>query len=435
MPGKAQARTGGDGTPATFHGGRVTHGTTTYAIFWSPPGFPTRGDHEAAIVKYFQDVAAASGSPTSSYAVATQYFDDTGPGSTQSTFGGALVVTDPAPASECTSPSIESQADPVRLCVLQHTLISLVERTAEANGIDPGFRAVFFVFTPPGMGTCWENGVTCSYAAFAAYHSITDSGYLFAVHPAFFEAPLNGIAHEHIEVMTDPDGTGWYSDGPSDGEIADLCELDPLTPQVLNGTTYSLPPEWSNATGSCASQAPPPTVPLTLATKGPGTGQVRAVFAHQTLTCKSIRRNDSCRTAVRRGERVALKAEGDDGFVFTGWDTTTPCTNKQAATCSFTAGSATANARARFAAGVSGKFLLSIDVIGKGTVVWPDGRKCSHSCVREYAGGTAVALRAVPAKGWRLKRFVDDTRSCRPKLRCTIKVRDNDNVFVTFVRA
>src|SRR5207244_4002406 len=96
VPGTASHRTsGGDGTPMTYHGGTVLHESTTYPIFWTPPGYPMPADNQAAITKYFQDVAASSASTGTSYSVLTQYFDDRGQITTHSTFGGAIVLTDP----------------------------------------------------------------------------------------------------------------------------------------------------------------------------------------------------------------------------------------------------------------------------------------------------------------------------------------------------
>ena len=67
--------------------------------------------------------------------------------------------------------------------------------------------------------------------------------------------------------------------------------------------------------------------------------------------------------------------------------------------------------------------------------MWPGGQRCSTSCIKTFASGTALALRAAPAKGWKLAVFRDDSRSCKKAARCTIHLRDNDDVFVSFVRA
>ncbi|MDX6503991.1 MAG: hypothetical protein QOE29_1116 [Gaiellaceae bacterium] len=432
VPRTAQRVQAGDGTPLTYHGGAVLHDSTTYPIFWTPPGYPMTAAYQAEVTKYFQDVAAASGSLSTPYSVSTQYFGDAGPITTQSTFGGPIVLTDPAPANACSvTPRIEPDA-PITLCVLQHTLVALVQHAAALRGISPGQNAVFFVLTPPGIANCGERAISCSYRDFAAYHSVTPEGLLYAVHPSFTPARIEALAHEHIETITDPDGGGWYTDSTGQ-EIADLCQDDPTVAQALGSTTYTLTQEWSNADGGCAAKAPPATSRLTLDTGGEGTGQVSAVFSGQTLTCKSARGDTSCRTVVRRGAQIALKAVADAGFAFGSWDTAAPCSSKTRATCSFKAGAAEARATASFASG--DRFLLSIDVSGRGAVVYPNGKKCRTTCIQSFRSGTAVTLRALPAKGWRLQKFVDDTRSCAKRPRCVIRLRDNDNVFATFVRA
>jgi hypothetical protein len=433
-PGTAAARQASSNTLLDYHEGPVLHTNTTYPVFWSPPGYPMPADYQAAITKYFQDVAAASGSAASAYAVATQYFDDNGAIGPQSSFGAALVATDPIAENECTDQPAQRVDAPIGVCVIASTLAQVVDHAASDAGVGPDGGAIFFLIMPPGVGTCGDrNDQTCAYAQFAAYHSYTGSENLYTVHPYFAKTPLSGISHEHIEVMTDPYGSGWYTDDEQQLEIADICQNAPDVAQVLGSTTYSLQQEWSNAAGGCSAKAPPPTTPLTLAVLGKSGGEISAAFGGASLTCPNPNGKMRCRTVVRRGARVSVTAQPGANVIFSSWDKATPCTDKHAARCTFTTSESAAIVTALFGKGRSGGlFLVSIDVHGKGAVVWPNGTKCRASCIKAFPGGSLVALRAEPAKGWHLTRFADDAKACKGLLRCRIRLQDNDNVFATF---
>jgi Divergent InlB B-repeat domain len=424
------------GTLLDYHGGQVLHTNTTYPVFWSPPGYAMPADYQAAITKYFQDVAAGSGSAASSYAVTTQYFDDGGAISTQSRFGGALVSTEPIAQNECTDQPAGQVDVPIGVCVLSNTLAQVVDDAASAAGIAPGGDAIFFLVMPPGVGTCGDrNDRVCAYAQFAAYHSYTSARNLFTVHPYFAKTPLSGISHEHIEVMTDPFGGGWYTDDEQQLEIADICQNAPAVDQVLGSGTYALQQEWSNATGGCSTKAPPPTTPLTLAVLGKSGGAVTAALGGASLTCPDPEGKPRCRTVVRRGARVSVTAQPGANVIFSSWDKASPCADKHNAHCTFTTSETEAIVTALFGKGTSGGlFLVSIDVHGRGAVVWPNGTKCRTSCIKAFPGGSLVVLRAVPVKGWHLTRFADDAKACKGGVRCKIRLQDNDNVFATFAR-
>ncbi|HVC67185.1 MAG TPA: hypothetical protein VND44_06280, partial [Acidimicrobiales bacterium] len=70
------------GSPPLLSGGGSVVGTpsttgenTVHALFWAPPGYSFPPGYEAGIDTYLTDVAAASGSASNVYAVATQYTD------------------------------------------------------------------------------------------------------------------------------------------------------------------------------------------------------------------------------------------------------------------------------------------------------------------------------------------------------------------------
>src|SRR5581483_8171554 len=75
--------------------------TTAYAIYWVPSGFHVDATYEPLIDRYFRDVAAASGSATNVFSVATQYYDSVASVGYASTFGGSYVDTTAFPRSGC----------------------------------------------------------------------------------------------------------------------------------------------------------------------------------------------------------------------------------------------------------------------------------------------------------------------------------------------
>lgn len=78
------------------------------------------------------------------------------------------------------------------------------------------------------------------------------------------DSEINMLSHESLEMVTDPDGTGWTD--AAGYEMADKCELQygPSVSSwgadlVVNGYAYSVQEEWSNAGGGCAMALPAPT--------------------------------------------------------------------------------------------------------------------------------------------------------------------------------
>lgn len=85
-----------------------------------------------------------------------------------------------------------------------------------------------------------------------------------------------------------------------------------------------------------------------------------------------------------------------------------------------------------FTDGGSITFRLSARVKGRGTVVSePAGLKCPEDCVEDYASGTQVTLRAVPAAGWR---FVGWREACSGAQDCAVSMTDNRSVMARFKR-
>ena len=247
------------------------------------PGFLTFDtSYELLINRYFQDVAAASGSTSNVYSVATQYFDNTGPVQYLSTVGGSYVDHDPLPANGCSD-----GVDPACLTDLQ--LQTEIQNVLTAKGWHGSPTNVFFLMTPVGVGSCGDaSGSECSTNVFCAYHSdftdLASERVIYANEPyegtiggcsgtgqgfpndVDADTTINTISHEHNESITDPFGDAWIaSDGNENG---DLCAYTYGTPaptspapngqpfnQVISGHDYSLQQEYSDTGRACLQNA------------------------------------------------------------------------------------------------------------------------------------------------------------------------------------
>jgi len=115
---------------------------------------------------------------------------------------------------------------------------------AAAPPSEAGVANAWVVFLPGGVNVDLGQGKTCTWAlgyhwsnGFDPYSVIPNCG--------------NGgwtVAHEIAEMVTDPTGSGWYSDAdiePAGGEIGDLCDF----PISFEGHIASA--LWSNEDGDC----------------------------------------------------------------------------------------------------------------------------------------------------------------------------------------
>ncbi len=288
-------------TPAVYHGGPVTGPVEVHTVFWNPGGVSNFDpSYERSLETFFSDVAVASAAPGPSniFTVLDQYGDVGTPGSysisyqpTDPTGHDDLIATsDPLPggsAAECASP--EGYGLPT--CVTDDQLQAELAHLVAAGGLPTGLGNVYVVYLPPDVDTCVGPNA-CGTNAFGGYHSLSDLGqgpgttaiYANIPDPGIeFAAtvengvypPVNGTppggdagnaidvsAHELMEAMTDPTGTGWLD--PNGNEVADRCERAPSTgvplgtatnganfDQVINGDDYLLQEIWSNADRSC----------------------------------------------------------------------------------------------------------------------------------------------------------------------------------------
>ena len=279
--------------PVVYHGGQVMQTNTTYAIYWIPSGFSVGQKYESLINRYFSDVAAASGSQSNVYSVASQYYDNTGAIRYKSTFGGAYVDTDPFPPSDCGEATV---------CLTDAQLQAEIQTVLTRKGWHGGTSNMFFLLTPNGVASCTDSSNSvCSTNFYCAYHADffdssgenviyadepyagTISGCTFSLvgHQGFpndhdADATINTISHEHNEAVSDPFGDAWWAADSHNDEIADLCAGDfgsiPLGTangqpynQLINGNPYSIQEEYSNDNSSCVRGYAPSVVPSTVA--------------------------------------------------------------------------------------------------------------------------------------------------------------------------
>jgi hypothetical protein len=251
----------------------VMRTNTVHAIYWVPSGQSVAAGYQSDIDQYLSDVAAASGSQTNVYSVATQYRDSTGYIGNQSTFAGSYVDTNPFPASGCTD-----QVDSI--CLNDQQVENEIQNVITAKGWSTGPDSLFILMTPNGVGSCVNAGPNeCSTDFYCAYHSsfsLNSRPVLYANMPYAAgisgcnagsspngndaDSEINLISHEQSEAITDPWGNAWQNS--SGDEIADICAwkfgaalggttgLDAYN-QAINGHHYWLQQEYSNDGSTC----------------------------------------------------------------------------------------------------------------------------------------------------------------------------------------
>jgi len=275
-----------------YHGGPTMTTNKTYAIYWAPSGYSFNPGYTSTIDQYFGDVAHDSGMSSNVYAVATQYSGI----QYNSTFGGSVADTNPYPTSGC--PLYEGD---ISKCLTDAQLIAEIDNQISANGWTRNGTNQFFMFTPSGVGSCFDSlgNQGCAYTAYCAYHGYTPSGAIYANQPyaghsgcdegqypngatSKADPTINVVSHEHNEAITDPQLNAWYDSAGY--ENGDKCAwiFGPLSGssgseynQTINGHNYFLQEEWSNDGSVCLQTygsgggGNPPTVTNFSPTSGP----------------------------------------------------------------------------------------------------------------------------------------------------------------------
>ena len=278
--------------PVLYHGGSVMRNVTIHTVFWAPAGYHFDGSpgpgvlgYEALIQQFFADVAHDSGSTGNIFSLLNQFGDHSGDGSYQINYDPAadsVADTDPYPAAgqQCPSPS------GVATCVTDQQVQKELDKLIGAAGPPArGLTNVYFVLLPPDVDECITIG-SCGTTAFAGYHSAFSLGHGLTVYSAIpdpqieftpppgsdpegnaeAEEAINTVAHEAVEAITDPVGTGWMD--PNGLETADKCENGPQqgaplgyasngSPynQVIDGHQYLIQDIWSNARSGCVQNS------------------------------------------------------------------------------------------------------------------------------------------------------------------------------------
>jgi hypothetical protein len=264
-----------------YNGGPVMASNTNYAFYWDPSGgaaYPS--DYIPGVDQYLSDLAHDSGGAQNVDSVATQYNDAAGEfAKYASQFGGAIIDTDPYPASGCTRATI---------CLTDKQIRTEIASYLSAHGLPHDLAHEYFMLTPPGIESCFEAaGRECSAGStkpvYCAYHGnspIGESELIYANDPyvtgnagcddgnhpngsSSDGALEGGLSHEHNESITDPEpNNAWTDIGGSGGEIGDKCAESLGSPlgvaangasynQIVNGHLYWYQQEWSNQGHQC----------------------------------------------------------------------------------------------------------------------------------------------------------------------------------------
>lgn len=270
-----------------YNGGPVMPANRQFAIFWDPSG-TLPADYKAGAVKFMQDVAADTNSPTNVYSVGAQYFDQGGNNASYTmAFGGQVTATNAFPANGC--PPYTGIAGSFTKCLSDAQLSAEVDAVINANGLPRGLTNQYFVFLPPGIGSCFDNtNNACFDKEFCAYHTFnTTAG---ASTPTIYanesytpidpvgcgtgnypngttskiDDQLSSLSHETNEAREDPLLNAWFN-ANTGAEGADQCRntaddygsfiggqpgVDAFN-QIINGGHYILQRDWSNAFVGC----------------------------------------------------------------------------------------------------------------------------------------------------------------------------------------
>jgi hypothetical protein len=281
--------------PLEYHGGPVMTSHEAFAIFWSPSGHPFPAGYEAAITKYFKDVAADSGKSTNVYSASAQYFGSNGFVNYEDSFGGSVVDTTAYPTVGTCPPYTGGNGAFYSTCLTDAKIEEEVEAVVEDEGWPSGLGAAYYVVLPPEVGSCFAVASSpCFDTDYCAYHSFAPGAELVYANISYAPEDTEGcgvgeypngtangladdtfssISHEANESITDPELNAWFdNEGLENG---DECRNTPfgedfgpplggsafeenLFNQSIGGANYYLQQEWSNDADDCVQRVKPP---------------------------------------------------------------------------------------------------------------------------------------------------------------------------------
>src|SRR5580693_2163137 len=140
-------------TNMDYNGGPVMPSNTDYMVLWSPRGLSAYpAGYVSGLRTFFTDLAHDSGGHQNADSVSAQYQDSTGAFARyQTTFGGALVDTDPYPARQCPA------AAPVKACLTDPQIQAELEHFVASHRLKTDLSHEYFLLTPPHVEGCFSN--------------------------------------------------------------------------------------------------------------------------------------------------------------------------------------------------------------------------------------------------------------------------------------
>jgi PKD domain len=287
-------------TNMDYNGGPVMPSNTDYMVLWSPAGLSAYpAGYVSGLETFFKGLAHDSGGHQNVDSVSAQYNDSTGAfAQYKTTFGGALLDTNPYPPTQCPAKA------PVKACLTDAQIQTELEHLVAARGLKADLSHEYFLLPPPHVETCFTNDPNASppfggcsageprnIAFFCAYHENTSLSpmLIYADDPFVATNPgcqdgnnptgsiaggeINGgLSHEQNESVSDPIPNDAWTNGAGTlqgSEIGDQCVGQMGTPlgmhngakynQVIDGHFYWFQEEWSNQTHSCLQRLTPAT--------------------------------------------------------------------------------------------------------------------------------------------------------------------------------